>query len=66
MALRRRRQHHVIGPRAKAQKRELGELHIELARLGFGEDRHHLAIGHLAHGKGLGEDIDPFPLYAIP
>ena len=42
------------------------ELHVEFARLGLGEDRQHFAVGHLAHGKGFGEGVDPLPLYAVP
>src|SRR5262249_28092851 len=62
MAVARGRQHDVERPRAQAQQRQLGDLHVERPRLRFGEDRRDIAALDGTALENLAEGVDPLPL----
>ena len=61
----RRRHHHVERPCAEAQQRQFGQMHVERARLRFGQDRGRVAALDSAAFEHLAERVDPFAFDAI-
>ena len=65
MPVARRRHHDMERPRAEPQQRELGKMHVELARLGLRQDRGGVAALHGASLEHLAEGVDPFSFDAV-
>ena len=62
MRIARGRQHDVEQLRAEPQQGKLGEVDVELPRLGFGENRGAVARLDAAALEGLAEGVDPLSL----
>src|SRR5262249_19638755 len=60
-----RRNHDVERSRAHPQQRELGQMHIERARLRFGQDRSGVTRLDRTTLKNLAERVDPFRFDAV-
>ena len=58
-----RGQHHMEHPRPQLLQRQVGQLDIHRAALGFREHRSCLARSHLAQPERLSEGFDPFRLH---
>ena len=65
MAVARGRQDHMEGTRAQPQQRQLGQMHVEGARLRLRQDRCRVAALHRAALHHLAEGVDPLSLDAI-